>query len=84
MLITGIMVTTEQSSEYALNAVVSLSEVLITYTDDTAGSQIGQSAASQSNPQQTAPIKVGGVVGLRAVAGASPEAVALATGTAAL
>lgn len=53
MLIESIMVTTNVETEYALNAVVSLSEVLITNTEDTSGTKIGKGKQSQSSPKDT-------------------------------
>lgn len=60
MLIDGIMVTTDVTTEFALNAVVSLREVLITYTDDTSGTQVGKKKGSQSSAKDSASTSNGG------------------------
>jgi hypothetical protein len=60
MLIESILVTTDVATEHALNAVVFLSEVLITYTDDTSGTKVGQGKGSQANPKDSASTSKGG------------------------
>ena len=60
MLIDSILVTTDRTTEHALNAVVSLSEVLITYTDDTSGTKVGKGKGSQANPKDSASTTNGG------------------------
>lgn len=57
MLISSLLVTTDQESEYALNVVVGLKMVLITSTSG--GGQFAD-AQNQTHPEQTAPVVNGG------------------------
>lgn len=54
MLITGVSITTDQKSEYALNAQLRLREIIITNTEMTTGTPGGAAAGSPSRPSPSA------------------------------